>query len=173
MANSITNAFVKLLAALLLFAFLLAAAVPADAREVPEWFAETMLDARDEAADAAKQGKRLMLYFWLEGCPYCERMTSVTFRDAAVLQRLKRGFVPVAINVRGDRDIAWTDGATLTEKALAAKLAVRGTPTIVFLDGKGEVVLRRVGYVAPAAFLRLLEELSTAPTAALRSASRR
>ncbi|HEX2332536.1 MAG TPA: hypothetical protein VHI32_05125, partial [Burkholderiales bacterium] len=67
----------KLLAALLLFAFLLAAAVPAAAREVPEWFAETMLDARDEAADAAKQGKRLMLYFWLEGCPYCQRMTSV------------------------------------------------------------------------------------------------
>jgi thioredoxin-related protein len=100
-------------------------------------------------------------------------MTSVTFRDAAVLERLKRSFVPVGVNVRGDRDIAWTDGATLTEKALAAKLAVRGTPTIVFLDGKGEVVLRRVGYVAPAAFLRLLEELSTAPTAALRSASRR
>lgn len=163
----------KLLAALVLFAFLLAAAVPADAREVPEWFAETMLDARDEAADAAKQGKRLMLYFWLEGCPYCQRMTSVTFRDAAVLERLKRSFVPVGVNVRGDREIAWTNGATLTEKQLAAKLEVRGTPTIVFFDGKGEIVFRRAGYVAPAAFSRLLEELSTAPTAALRSASPR
>jgi thioredoxin-related protein len=173
MANSITNAFVKLLAALVLFAFLLAAAVPADAREVPEWFAETMLDARDEAADAAKQGKRLMLYFWLEGCPYCQRMTSVTFRDAAVLERLKRSFVPVGVNVRGDREIAWTNGATLTEKQLAAKLEVRGTPTIVFFDGKEGIVFRRAGYVAPAAFSRLLEELSTAPTAALRSASPR
>ncbi|HET9350685.1 MAG TPA: hypothetical protein VFO02_05065, partial [Burkholderiales bacterium] len=59
----------------LLLALLLAGAISAHAREVPEWFAETMLDARDEAADAAKQGKRLMLYFWLEGCPYCQRMT--------------------------------------------------------------------------------------------------
>jgi thioredoxin-related protein len=170
MANSIIKA---LLIALLLFAFLLAAAVPAHAREVPEWFAETMLDARDEAADAARQGKRLMLYFWLEGCPYCERMTSVTFRDPAVSERLKRSFIPVGVNVRGDRDIAWTDGATLTERALAAKLGVRATPTIVFLDGKGEIVLRLVGYVAPAEFARALDSLSTAPTAALRSASPR
>lgn len=140
---------------------------------MPDWFAETMLDARDEAADAARQGKRLMLYFWLEGCPYCQRMTSVTFRDAAVIERLKRGFVPVGVNVRGDRDIAWTDGATLTEKALAARLEVRGTPTIVFLDGKGGIALRLVGYVAPAEFARALDSLSTAPTAALRSASPR
>ena len=140
---------------------------------MPEWFAETMLDARDEAADAAKQGKRLMLYFWLEGCPYCQRMTSVTFRDAAIIQRLKRSFVPVGVNVRGDRDLGWTDGTMLTEKQLTAKLEVRGTPTIVFLNGKGEIVLRRVGYVAPADFSRLLDELSTAPTAALRSASPR
>lgn len=168
MANSITNALVKLLLALLL-----AGAISAHAREVPEWFAETMLDARDEAADAAKHGKRLMLYFWLEGCPYCQRMTSVTFRDPAVLERLQRSFVPVGLNIRGDRDIAWTDGAMLTEKLLAARLQVRGTPTIVFLDAKGEIVLRRVGYVEPAQFARLLDELSTAPTAALRSASPR
>ena len=167
MVNSITNALVKLLLALLL-----AGAISAHAREVPEWFAETVLDARDEAADAAKQGKRLMLYFWLEGCPYCQRMTSVTFRDPAVIERLKRSFVPVGVNVRGDRDLGWTDGAMLTEKQLTAKLEVRGTPTIVFLDANGKIVLRRVGYVAPAEFARLLDELSTAPTAALRSASR-
>ncbi len=157
----------------LLAALLVAAAVPAHAQEAPDWFADAILDVRDEAADAAQQGKRLMLYFWLEGCPYCQRMTSVTFRDAAVIERLKRGFVPVAINVRGDRDLAWTDGVTLTEKALAAKLELRGTPTILFLDAKGSILRRRAGYVAPADFARLLGELSTAPTAALRSASPR
>ncbi|HJS77662.1 MAG TPA: thioredoxin family protein, partial [Burkholderiales bacterium] len=111
--------------------------------------------------------------FWLEGCPYCQRMTSVTFRDPGVLERLKRGFEPAGVNVRGDRDIAWTDGATLTEKQLAAKLGVRGTPTILFLDGKGEIALRLVGYVAPTEFARALDSLSTAPTAVLRSASPR
>ncbi len=154
-------------------ALLLALAMPVHAQEAPEWFAETMLDAREEAADAAKAGKRLMLYFWLEGCPYCERMTRVTFRDPAVLERLKRGFVPVGVNVRGDRDIGWTDGALLTEKQLAAALKVRGTPTMVFLDAKGAIALRLVGYLEPADFARALDSLSTAPTAAPRSASPR
>ena len=145
MAHSITNALSRLLAALLL-----AISTPAHPREVPEWFADAMLDARDEAADAATQGKRLMLYFWLEGCPYCQRMTSVTFRDPAVLERLKRGFVPAAINVRGDRDITWTDGATLTEKQLAAKLQVRvdvplGDASAVHIGQAAEVVV----HVAP------------------------
>lgn len=155
----------------LFFALLLVAAFPAQAQEMPDWFAETMLDAREEAADAAKAGKRLMLYFWLEGCPYCERMTRVTFRDAAVLERLKRGFVPVGVNVRGDRDIVWTDGAMLAEKQLAAALKVRGTPTMVFLDAKGAVALRFTGYIEPGEFARALDSLSTAPTAAPRGAS--
>jgi thioredoxin-related protein len=154
-------------------ALLVALALPVHAQETPEWFAETMLDAREEAAEAAKAGKRLMLYFWLEGCPYCERMTRVTFRDPAVLERLKRGFVPVGVNVRGDRDIGWTDGAMLTEKQLAAALKVRGTPTMVFLDAKGAIALRLSGYLEPAQFARALESLSTAPTAAPRSASPR
>jgi thioredoxin-related protein len=149
MAHSITNV---LCAVLLAFA-----ALPARAAEVPDWFAETMLDAREEAADAAKAGKRLMLYFWLEGCPYCERMAEVTFRDAAVLQRLQQGFVPVGINVRGDRDIVWTDGNTRSEKQLTALLGVRGTPAIFFLDGAGNVALRLSGYMEPGEFARALE----------------
>jgi thioredoxin-related protein len=162
-AHSITNA--------LCAALLLAGNAAAQTREVPDWFAETMLDARDEAADAAKQDKRLMLYFWLEGCPYCQRMTSVTFRDPALVERLKRGFVPVGVNVRGDRDIVWTDGATLSEKQLTATLKIRGTPTVIFLDGNGEIALRLTGYLAPAEFARALDSLSTAPTASPRSAS--
>jgi len=152
MANSITDASMKLLLALLL-----AAALPVQAREVPDWFAETLLDVREEAADAAKEGKRLMLYFWLAGCPYCERMTQTTFRDPAVVERLKRGFVPVGVNVRGDRDITWTDGATLSEKQLAATLQIRGTPTVIFLDEKGAIVVRSSGYLDPRQFEALLD----------------
>jgi thioredoxin-related protein len=153
---------VRSITRVLFAAALVATALSARAAEVPDWFAETMLDAREEAADAAKAGKRLMLYFWLSGCPYCERMTRETFRDPAVLERLKRGFVPVGVNVRGDRDIGWTDGATLSEKQLAAALKVRGTPTMVFLDAKGAVASRLTGYVAPAEFARALERAAAA-----------
>lgn len=135
---------------LLLALALILAALPARANEIPEWFTESFLDVREDAAEAAKQGKRLMLYFWLEGCPYCERMEKVTFRDPQIVARMRRELVAVAINVRGDREVIWTDGTKLTEKTLTSHLKIRGTPTLVFFDEKGAVTARTTGYVDPA-----------------------
>ena len=135
---------------LLLALALALAALPARANDVPDWFAETFLEVREDVAEAAKQGKRLMLYFWLEGCPYCEKMEKGTFRDPGIVARMRREFVAVAINVRGDREVTWTDGAKLTEKTLTAHLKIRGTPTLVFFDEKGGVAARAAGYLDPA-----------------------
>jgi thioredoxin-related protein len=140
-----------------LLVLLAALAAPAHANEIPDWFAETFLDVREDAAEAAKEGKRLMLYFWLEGCPYCERLETVTFRDPAIVTRMKREVVPVAINVRGDREVTWTDGRKLSEKELTRFLKVRGTPTVVFFDENGAVALRATGYQDPAEFSATLE----------------
>jgi thioredoxin-related protein len=135
---------------LLLALALILAALPARANEIPEWFTESFLDMREDAAEAAKQGKRLMLYFWLEGCPYCERMEKVTFRDPQIVARMRRELVAVAINVRGDREVIWTDGTKLTEKTLTSHLKIRGTPTLVFFDEKGVITARTTGYADPA-----------------------
>jgi thioredoxin-related protein len=143
------------------------AALPARANEIPEWFTETFLDVREDAAEAAKQGRNLVYYFWLEGCPYCEKMEKVTFRDPAVVARMRKEFVAVAINVRGDREATWSDGARLTEKSLTQKLAIRGTPTLVFFDEKGAVALRTTGYLDAAQLAATLDR-ARAP----RSASR-
>ena len=145
--------------ALLALAVVLAA-LPAYANEVPEWFTETFLDVREDVAEAAQGGRRLMLYFWLEGCPYCKQLETVTFRDPAVVARMRREFVAVAINVRGDREVTWTDGAKMSEKQLTAHLKIRGTPTLVFFDEKGAVALRSSGYLDPAQFGALLERAS-------------
>ena len=133
------------------------AAPPAAANGIPEWFAETFLEVREDAAEAAKEGKRLMLYFWLEGCPYCKQLESVTFRDPLVVARMRRELLAVAINVRGDREATWTDGARMSEKELTAFLKVRSTPTLVFFDENGGVVLRAAGYLDPAGFSALLD----------------
>jgi thioredoxin-related protein len=37
----------------------------------PAWFATSFLDFRDEVADAARAGKRVMIYVGQDGCPYC------------------------------------------------------------------------------------------------------
>ena len=38
---------------------------------LPPVFVETLLELPDDAAQAAKSGKRLLLYFGQVGCPYC------------------------------------------------------------------------------------------------------
>lgn len=141
----------------LLVALLLALALPAQANGIPDWFAETFLDVREDVAEAAKERKRLVLYFWLEGCPYCRQFEEVTFRDAGVVRRMKGEFVAVALNVRGDREVTWTDGRKMSEKELTRLLNVRSTPTLVFFDEKGAVARRSSGYLAPREFLELLD----------------
>jgi thioredoxin-related protein len=140
-----------------LLALLLAGSLSARANEIPEWFAETFLDVREDVRDAAKQGKRLMLYFWLEGCPSCKRMEGVTFKHPQIVARMQRELTPVAMNVLGDREVTWTDGRKLTEKSLTALLNVRSTPTLVFFDAKGDVALRISGYRDPQQFGAVLD----------------
>src|SRR5690348_9522099 len=42
--------------------------------DVPAWFTDTFLDFPEDVRDAAKQGKRLLLYFGQDGCPYCREL---------------------------------------------------------------------------------------------------
>ena len=133
-------------------------AAHAQTSEVPDWFAESFLEFPQDVKEAARDGKRLMLDFWQDGCPSCRRMKETTFADRAIVEETRRHFVPVALNVYGEREAQWSDGRTLREKELARELSIRGTPTLLFLDEKGAVVVRRVGYLPPQRFLDALAE---------------
>src|SRR5262245_26668219 len=122
------------------------------AQEVPSWFGLSFLVLPEDIAAAAKEGKRLMLYFEQNGCPYCKRMVEVNFADPAIAERIQRRFVPLAINIWGDREVTAPDGTAMSEKKLAAHLKIQFTPTIVFLDEKGGVALRLNGYYPPDKF---------------------
>lgn len=136
-------------------------AARAQTHEVPSWFAESFLEFPHDVKEAAQDGKRLMLYFWQDGCPACRKMKETTFDDRAIVDQTRRHFVAVALNVHGERELQWTDGRTMREKALARALNIRGTPTLFFLDDKGSVVLRLVSYVPPERFLAALAEAKT------------
>src|SRR5262245_7669559 len=143
-----------------LLAALFAASLHAHASEPPAWFAETLLFVKEDAADAAKEGKRVMLYFGQDGCPYCKQLMEVNFRQASVVDKMQKKFVALALNIWGDREVTWTDGRTLSEKQLATALKVQFTPTLLFLDEKGEVALRVNGYLPPRRFEAALDYVS-------------
>ena len=142
-----------------LFIFLLQI-FAANAQEPPAWFSESLLHMPDEVKDAAAQGKRVMLYFGQDGCPYCKRLMDVNFRQAAIAAKAQRQLVAIALNIWGDREVTWTDGALTTEKRLAAQLKVQFTPTLLFLDERGAVALRLNGYYPPQDFEAALDYLA-------------
>ena len=140
-----------------LFALLLFSA-SLHAQEHPSWFAQSLLILPEEIADAALQGKRVVLYFEQDGCPYCKRMVEVNFREPKISGRMQQRFVPIALNIWGDRELTAPDGKVMSEKQLAASLKVQFTPTLVFFDEKGGVALRINGYYPPERFLAALEQ---------------
>ena len=125
--------------------------------DIPPWFRETFLDFREDVREAAKDGRRLMVYFGQDGCPYCRELMRVNFADKAIADKTRRHFLAVAMNIWGDREVVWTDGRTLTEKMLAAHLKVQFTPTLLFFDEAGAIALRLNGYYPPHQFRAALD----------------
>jgi len=120
--------------------------------DIPPWFRESFLDFREDVREAARENKRLLVYFGQDGCPYCRELMRVNFGDKAIADKTRRHFNAIAINIWGDRETTWIDGKVLGEKALAARLKVQFTPTLLFLDEKGGIALRVNGYYPPHRF---------------------
>jgi thioredoxin-related protein len=142
-------------AALLVLAALLGA-TPAPAQtpsphaiDIPPWFLDSFLDIKDEAATFAKDGKRLLLYFGQDGCPYCRELMQTSFTQKSIVDKTRQHFAAVALNIFGDREVTWIDGQRFTEKAFARHLKVQFTPTLLFLDEQGRVTTRLNGYWPP------------------------
>lgn len=124
---------------------------------IPEWFKKSFLDLRADAADAGRAGKRLLVYFGQDGCPYCAELFNNNFSQSHIADYTRKHFDALDINMWGDRDVTDFDGQVLSEKQLAAKHKVWFTPTILFFDDTGKQVLRVNGYYPPHQFLAALQ----------------
>ena len=125
--------------------------------EKPDWFKESFLEFEDDVAEAAGAGRRVMLYFHQDGCPYCAKLVEENFTDPETRAFIIRNFDGVTLNMWGDRDVVSIAGKSFTEKTFAAALKVQYTPTIVFLDEIGKVALRLNGYYPPQDFRAALD----------------
>lgn len=117
--------------------------------DTPRWFVETFLDFREDAAEAARDGKRLMIYFGQDGCPYCKLLMQTTFAETRIADKARRSLVAVALNLWGDREVTWIDGRKMSEKELGRALGVQFTPTLLFFNERGDVIVRLNGYQPP------------------------
>ncbi len=126
--------------------------------EVPEWFKESFLDIKEDISEAEANNKHFMIFMDLEACPYCSKMLNENFiAQNKTSEFIKKYFDVINIDVKGSREISWDENTTLTEKALAEKLEIQYSPTILFFNKNKEVVVRINGYRNKDDFKYILE----------------
>ena len=135
------------------------------------WLYESALDLRKDLAATQRQGKRLVIFWEQRDCSYCKPMYEVNLRIPRVVEKIKKSFNVIKLDIWGERKVTDLDGAVLAEKALARKYKIRYTPTLQFLseslekaagkNGKESEALRIEGYFKPFHFYFLFHYVQT------------
>ena len=132
-----------------------------------DWFLPSFLELADDLEAASAGGKRLVLLWEQEGCPYCREMHMVNLAIPEIHDYIRDNFDVLQLDIHGVRDMVDFDGAAITERDLAKRSAVRYTPTLQFfpesladmagLIGKDAEVARMPGYLEPVYFMMFFE----------------
>jgi len=135
--------------------------VGGEAHSPPEWFKESFLEIAEDVDEASEAGRHVMLFFDLNGCPYCDRMLEESFEAEPLGSFIQANFDVIAVNIQGDRNIDFNETISVSEKRLAEILKVYSTPALVFLDENNKTIVRVNGYRAPERFRLVLEYVAT------------
>lgn len=123
----------------------------------PDWFKQSFLDLQEDLDDANENGKYLMLYFYQDGCPYCEKLLKDNFSRPDIVNKMKQNYDVLELNMWGNKSITAIDGSEYSEKEFARKLKVMFTPTLLILNEKGSPMFRINGYYSPDKFVAVLD----------------
>jgi len=97
-----------------------------------DWYLESFLDLAEDLGNASQSGKRFVILWGLRNCPACRRMHEVHLADPAIESYIRDNFAVLHLNILGAREVTDFDGGKLTEKALAKRYGIEGTPAIQF-----------------------------------------
>jgi len=146
-----------------------AAEINEDGLHVQPWFLDSFLDLRDDLSEATEANKRLIVLWEQRGCPYCRELHNVNFTDKKIVDYVTSNFTVLQLNLWGSREVTDFDGKTMGEREMARRWGVNFTPTIMFLNDKGQAdktardleVARMPGYFKPFHFISMLEFVQT------------
>jgi thioredoxin-related protein len=121
------------------------------------FFIQTFGDLPEELQAAKQDGKQgMLLFFESESCSYCAFMLRRVFNQRDVQDWYRERFVSVAVDIHGDVEMTDFDGVTLPSKVFSDHRKVFLTPTVAFLNLRGEEIFRHTGLIrTPAEFLLL------------------
>lgn len=113
---------------------------------LPNWFKTSFLDFSEDLQEATDSDKHMMIYFHQNGCPYCAKLVRDNFHNKSLVAKLQKDFDVIETNMFGDRDLVDWNGKEFNEKEFSTQMNIQFTPTLLFLNNKGETVLRLNGY---------------------------
>jgi thiol:disulfide interchange protein DsbD len=118
-----------------------------DKMDSPAW----ITDLETGLKMGQEQGKPVMVDFWAEWCLACKELDRYTYSDPRVLERLD-SFVSVKVDFTQESE---------KTTALSGKYDIRGLPTVLFFDQKGELLEDKtlLGFVGPEEFLEHVRQL--------------
>ena len=130
-----------------------------------DFFLDTFLDLGEDLAEAADEGKGLLVLFEQQGCPYCRELHKVNFAKTQLREFLVANFNAVQIDLFGSREATDFDGETMEERDLAGRWGVHFTPTTVLIPASAvgaksvaeAEAFRMPGYLKPFHYLSALE----------------
>lgn len=127
-------------------------AVPADAGSMRDdgihtetWMEAERHDMAAAAKAAADSGKTLLVVVEGPGCTACASMHRTHFADEKYVAFLNKHFDVHLMSTAGERNVTDVEGNKVTETNFVRMNQVRGTPTLMFLDAKGEEFFRIPG----------------------------
>lgn len=85
---------------------------------------------------AKKEGKLIFIDCYTSWCGPCKRMAATTFKEEEVAKLFNQSFINLKIDIEKDED-----GADV-----ARRYRVRAYPTLLMINGDGELVKQTVGF---------------------------
>ncbi|HZE99476.1 MAG TPA: thioredoxin fold domain-containing protein [Planctomycetota bacterium] len=86
--------------------------------------------------EAQKDGRPVVVFFGGPDCPPCEKMKATTFKDAAVIGAVAKGFVSVGVHLDGPND-------------LVKQFGIESIPTTFLVASDGTRIRKWEGYLGP------------------------
>jgi thioredoxin-related protein len=124
----------------------------------PKWFKKSFLDLQEDLAESLENNKRgIIVYFGQKRCPYCQMLMEVNFGQKEIESYTREHFDLVPIDIWGVDEVTDPKGIVMTEREYALREQTNFTPSLLFYDENGDLVMRLRGYYPPYQFMAALQ----------------
>ncbi len=122
--------------------------------------ADSYLDIDLKLNNTKKENKHLMIFFHIPYCPYCKSMLKHNFHDKKTLNLIEKKFILVDIYTANNNKIKYKNFKG-TPKEFAKYIGADAYPATLFINNKGDVIHKAIGYRNIDEYIAELKYIST------------